>query len=64
VTDRRAPERTTQRLSSSTPLRCAECGRLADDAAGWRGYRIELEEDGGGPELAFFCPTCARDVLA
>ena len=33
------------------------------DGVGWRGYRVELEVDGGVPELAFFCPSCQQREL-
>jgi hypothetical protein len=43
----RAPERAVQRLASRGRLRCAECRRFSSrDAAGWRGYRTDIEEDG------------------
>ena len=62
VRDRRAPDRILQRLDSLVPLRCAECGRFSDpEAAGWRGCRVDLEEDGDPRGLAFFCPVCAED---
>jgi hypothetical protein len=60
VTDGRASERAAQRLAALGPLRRAECGRSSDgDAAGWRGYRTNLEEDAGLPAVATFCPDCA-----
>jgi len=41
-------------------LVCAECGRSDDgEAAGWRGYRDDLPDEGVQPSLAFFCPSCA-----
>lgn len=40
-------------------LVCVECSCLSGlRALGWRGYRIDVEED-DEPALAFFCPTCA-----
>ena len=40
-------------------LVCVECACLSGlRALGWRGYRIDVEED-DEPALAFFCPTCA-----
>lgn len=39
-------------------LICEECGRHATELAeGWRGYLIDLDED-GEDEVGFFCPTC------
>jgi len=41
-------------------MRCAQCGKTADEkATDWRAYRVD--EPGGGelPELAFYCPVCA-----
>jgi hypothetical protein len=61
VHDRRAPERILQRLASFAPLRCAQCGRFStSDAAGWRGHRTDLEDDGDLPAVAMFCPDCAE----
>jgi hypothetical protein len=42
------------------PLRCAECGREADDTArGWRAlHGRETPED--EPEAFVFCPGCAE----
>lgn len=42
------------------PLRCAECGRAADeDARGWRAlHGREHPED--QPETIIFCPHCAQ----
>jgi hypothetical protein len=41
-------------------LVCAECGCIDDEkAAGWRGYREDLPDEGEQPSLVFFCPSCA-----
>jgi hypothetical protein len=43
------------------PLRCVECGATSDgDADGWRAYVVYVQEDGEPPELATYCPACAR----
>jgi hypothetical protein len=43
------------------PLRCAGCGRFSTgDAAGWRGYRSDIEEDGDLREVTMFCQDCAE----
>jgi hypothetical protein len=39
-------------------LICAECGRADDHGRGWRGYLVDLDED-GADEVIFFCPRCA-----
>lgn len=40
-------------------LICAECGRTGDEhARGWRGYLVDLDED-GADEVAFFCARCS-----
>ena len=41
-------------------LTCEECGCLTTDLVkGWRGYLIDLEEE-GAPQVAFFCPACVE----
>jgi hypothetical protein len=40
---------------------CAECPRVSSAfAAGWRAYRTDDPELDEPPELAFYCPNCAR----
>jgi hypothetical protein len=40
-------------------LVCCECERYsAGCATGWRGYLVDLDED-GEDEVVFFCPDCA-----
>ena len=40
-------------------LICAECGHQDDDhGRGWRGYLVDLDDD-GVDEVIFFCPRCA-----
>ena len=40
-------------------LDCIECGwRSSDEALGWRGYLVDLDEDGHEDDLVF-CPKCA-----
>ena len=40
-------------------LICAECGQPDDnDGRGWRGYLVDLDDD-GADEVIFFCPRCA-----
>jgi hypothetical protein len=40
-------------------LVCAECGkRSTEEAAGWRAFRTDLEDDPAG--LAFYRPRCAE----
>jgi hypothetical protein len=42
-------------------LACVECGATADqDAEGWRMYRADLPDEDEQPELAAYCPDCAR----
>ena len=44
-------------------LVCAECACLSGlRALGWRGYRIDVEED-DEPALAFYCPACAAHAF-
>jgi len=39
-------------------LSCAECGRQDDNhGRGWRGYLVDLDDD-GADEVIFFCPRC------
>jgi hypothetical protein len=43
------------------PLRCIECGAPSDAAAdGWRAYVAFVEEDGEPPQIAIYCPACAK----
>lgn len=42
-------------------LECAGCGKRSLSAAGWRGMRVDLPDEGDEPGLAFYCPDCARD---
>jgi hypothetical protein len=43
-----------------TELIYVECGaRSGQDAAGWRGYRVDIA-DGGDEEVLFFCPSCVE----
>jgi hypothetical protein len=43
----------------SAALVCCEChGRSAATAMGWRGYLVDLDDD-GQDEVVFFCPGCA-----
>jgi hypothetical protein len=43
------------------PLRCIECGAMSDGQAdGWRAYIAFVEEDGEPPEIAIYCPACAK----
>jgi hypothetical protein len=40
-------------------LVCCECDRRpAAGASGWRGYLVDLDDD-GRDEVVFFCPDCA-----
>ena len=40
-------------------LVCIECGRRSGPAAvGWRGYLVDLDDD-GEDEVVFYCPRCA-----
>jgi hypothetical protein len=42
-----------------TELCCVECGRRCDASVrGWRGYLVDLNDD-GEDEVVFFCPRCA-----
>ena len=44
-------------VGGRTPLRCAECGREADEAAdGWRAYLAVMDESDHGLEVKVFCP--------
>ncbi len=41
-------------------LDCIECGRCStDEALGWRGYLVDLNEDGHEDDVVFYCPNCA-----
>jgi hypothetical protein len=43
---------------------CAECPRVSSASArGWRAYRVDDPDEGGPPEIAFYCPDCARREL-
>jgi RNA polymerase subunit RPABC4/transcription elongation factor Spt4 len=43
----------------TTLLTCGECGREDfDHGRGWRGYLVDLDDD-GADEVVFFCPRCA-----
>jgi hypothetical protein len=38
---------------------CCECDRRSTGrASGWRGYLVDLDDD-GRDEVVFFCPACA-----
>jgi hypothetical protein len=40
---------------------CAECPRVSSvSARGWKAYRVDDLDEDGPPELAFYCPGCAR----
>ena len=39
-------------------LVCEECGCSRDLAVSWRGYLIDLDED--GEKSVFFCPACVE----
>jgi hypothetical protein len=40
-------------------LVCEECRARSDaSAVGWRGYLVDLDDD-GEDEIAFYCPRCA-----
>jgi hypothetical protein len=40
---------------------CVECRRFSSHRApGWRAYRVDELEGDNEPELAFYCPACAR----
>jgi hypothetical protein len=46
-------------MPTTVALICAECGRTEDnDARGWRGYLVDLDDD-GADEVIVFCPCCA-----
>jgi hypothetical protein len=43
-------------------LACTGCPRVSSfSAKGWKSYRVEDPDDDGEPELAFYCPECARE---
>jgi hypothetical protein len=46
-------------------VRCEECGAEASiKAQRWRAYRADLideADDGKGPDVVFYCPTCADE---
>jgi hypothetical protein len=47
-------------VSVRTSLRCAECGRTADETAdGWKAYLAVTEEDDNDLEVDVFSPECA-----
>ena len=40
-------------------LVCEECRRRSDArAGGWRGYLVDIDDD-GEDEVVFYCPRCA-----
>ena len=40
---------------------CIECGHPSDPKwRGWRAYRVDEPSTDDAPELAFYCPACAR----
>jgi hypothetical protein len=42
-------------------LACAECPRVSTiTARGWKAYRTDDPERDEPPQLAFYCPECAR----
>ena len=42
-------------------LACAECPRVSSvTARGWKGYRTDEPETDDPPQVAFYCPACAR----
>jgi hypothetical protein len=41
-------------------LECVECGTRSLSAAGWRGVRVDLPDEGDESELASYCPDCAQ----
>jgi hypothetical protein len=42
-------------------LACAECPRVSSvTARGWKGYRTDEPDTDELPQLAFYCPACAR----
>jgi hypothetical protein len=53
-------------MSSPGPVRhvltCIECGVLSASPVdfGWKAYRCDDPGLDETPELAFYCPTCAR----
>jgi hypothetical protein len=50
----RAPRRPEQ-------LRCEECGWVSQGPAwGWRGHRVDIEQD-GPPEVLVVCPICSAE---
>jgi hypothetical protein len=53
---------TNRRISEDVHvLACAECPRVSSvTAGGWKAYRVDDPEENEPPELAFYCPACAR----
>lgn len=44
-------------------LACAECARVSSvTARGWKAFRVDDPAD-DEPQLAFYCPVCARREL-
>jgi hypothetical protein len=41
-------------------LACAECPRVTNSGRGWKAYRVDDPTEDERPELAFYCPACAR----
>jgi hypothetical protein len=42
-------------------LACVECPRVSTiTARGWKAYRADDPETDEPPQLAFYCPDCAR----
>jgi hypothetical protein len=51
--------RQQERSIEPMPLTCSECENLCDDEAlGWEGHLVDLDDD-GEDEVVFFCPSCA-----
>lgn len=41
--------------------KCIECGQVSGPLwMSWRAYRVEDPESGGEPEIALYCPVCAK----
>jgi hypothetical protein len=61
MSTRRDRGRVEPRSLPKPPLRCVECEAASDDdAEGWRAYVVYVEDDGEPPEIAIYCPACAR----
>jgi hypothetical protein len=44
---------------SGEKLLCIECKERSDSSArGWRGYLVDVDDD-GEDEVVFYCPRCA-----